>query len=243
MPSVRQHANAPAVPGVVRKAGKVLPDRLYILAPGFPRRLTRVLALQAVASARLLSPKLSGEGAQGIRPYHGDGFFGLRWEHSYMWFQEQGINPFTMTKLAGKTIPMWIDDPTGTEARANPKAEKRITETGRRQILIFRKVGKVGARKTLVQRDSSGRIVGRRNVPQSYPGAPGRIARRSYDGFKDVQSGHTGRIARLIPRAHVGVRWRHPGIVGREWMQYSLQQVGELARIEDLTVYATYRRR
>ena len=79
-------------------------------------------------------------------------------------------------------------------------------------------------------------------MPASYPGAPGRISHRSY-GFKDVQSGHTGRIARLIPRTHVGVRWRHPGIVGREWMQYSLQQVGGLARVEDLTVYATYRRR
>lgn len=242
MPSPRQHANSPAVPGVVRKSGTVMPDRLYILAPGMPKRLTRVLALQAVASARLLAPKLSGEGAQSIKPYHGDGFFGMRWDRAYMWYQEQGINPFTMTKLAGKVIPMWIDDPTGAEARANPKAKKRTTESGRRQILIFRKVGKIGARKTVIQRDSAGRIVGRRSVPQSYPGAPGRISHRSY-GFKDVQSGHTGRIARLIPRAHVGVRWRHPGIVGREWMQFSLQQVGDLANIEDLTVHATYRRR
>lgn len=230
------------VASVVRKSGNVMPDRLYILAPGMPRRLTRILSLQAAASARLLAPKLSGEGAQGIKTYFGDGFFGVRWDRAYLWYQEQGINPFTMTKLAGKTIPMWVDDPLGEEARANPKAKRRITETGRKQVLIFRKVGKIGARKAVVQRDASGRIVNRRSVPQSYPGAPGRIVQRSY-GFKDVQYGHTGRIARLAPRAHVGVRWRHPGIVGREWMQYSLQQVGQMAGIEDLSVHATYRRR
>lgn len=238
--SVPQPANTPAIPGPVRTSGTVLPDRLYVLAPGLNRKQTRVLARQAAAFARGISPKLSGRGAQGIKPYFGEGFFGLRWDRTYMWYQEAGINPFTMTKLAGKTIPMWIDDPTGAEHRANPKAETRITETGRRQVLIFRKVGKIGARKRVAVRDGSGRLKYWRNVPQSYPGAPGRITHRQ---FHETRSVTTGRIAKLVSRPHVGVRWRHPGLVGREFMQYAIQETAALARIPDRTVYATYRRR
>lgn len=234
-----QHANSVPVAQVMRSSGAVIPDRLYVRAPGMGRRQTKMLATQAAAFAQVISPKLSGRGSRGIKPYWGDGYFGLRWDRTYLWYQEIGAKPFTMNRLAGKTIPMWIDDPLGNEKRANPKAKTRITPNGRRQVLIFRKVAKHGARKRVAVRDARGRLVRWRQVPQSYPGAPGRIASRS---FHDVKGTHTGKIARLVPRPHVGVRWRHPGLVGREFMQHSIQEVARMAGIEDRTIYATYRR-
>jgi hypothetical protein len=235
-----QAANTPAVGMPVRSMGPgVVPNRLYIRAPGLNHHKTRMLAFQAAAQARLLAPKLSGRAAQGIKPYWGNGYFGVKWDRPYLWQQESGIGAFTMRSLAGKTIPMWIDDPTGQEHQANPKAPTRITESGRRQVLIFRKAAKIGARKRVAVRDTSGRLVRWREVPASYPGAPGRITHREFD---ERRNQHTGRIARLVARPHVGVRWRHPGLVGREFMQYSLQYVAGLAGIEDQTVYALYAR-
>lgn len=236
---VTQQANSPPVAPPVRTTGAVAPNRLYIRAPGMNHRKTRMLAHQSAAYARVLAPKLSGRGAQGIKPYWGNGYFGLKWDRPYMWLQDQGINPFTMTKLAGKTIPMWIDDPTGEEARANPKAKKRITPNGRRQILIFRKAGRIGARKRVAVRDRRGRLVRWRSVPQSYPGAPGRITHREFD---EKRGAVTGKIAKRVPRPHVGVRWRHPGLVGREFLHHALLETARLAEIEDQTVYAVHRR-
>ncbi len=141
--------------------------------------------------------------------------------------------------LTHNTIPMWIDDPTGAEARRNPKAERRITVNGRRQIRIFRKAAKPGQRKRVAVRDGQGRLVRWRDVPASYPGAPGRIARRAYN---DRMGTNSGKIAKLVPRPHVGVRWRHPGIVHREFMQHGLSQIAAVARVPDQTIYATYRR-
>lgn len=233
-----QPAGAPAVSGAIRNTGAIIPDRLYVLSPEYNDKQCEMLAKQAAALARVMAPKLSGRGAAGIKPYWGPGYFGVRWDRSHMWYQEKGTSPFTMKSLAGKTIPMWIDDPTGTEARANPKAETRITENGRKQVLIFRKAAKIGARKKVAQRDGKGRIRGWRSVPQSYPGAPGRIARTTYN----EAYGHTGRIAKLVPRAHVGVRWRNPGIVGREFLAYSLQEVARMAQVSNFTVHSAYGR-
>lgn len=164
---------------------------------------------------------------------------GMGSHNSYVWFQEKGIKPFTMRRLAGKVIPMWIDDPTGSERRANPKAKTRITANGRHQVLIFRKAAKMGAKKDVAIRDAQGRILRHKRVPQSYPGAPGRIARTT---FHETYGTHTGKIAKLVPRAHVGVRWRHPGIVGREFIEYSIQSIGAMARIEDLRLHTEHRR-
>lgn len=234
-----QPENMPAVATPVRNTGRIVPDRLYIRAPEYNDKQCELLAKQAAAFTRAVAPKLSGRGAQGIKPYWGRGFFGIRWDRTYMWYQERGTNPFTMRSLAGKTIPMWVDDPTGSERRANPKAKTRVVANGRRQVLIFRKVAKHGARKRVAVRDAKGRLLRHKTVPQSYPGAPGRIARTTYD---ERYGTHTGKIAKMRPRAHIGVRWRNPGIVGREFMLYSLQEVAEMAKVEDTTVYSTYGR-
>jgi hypothetical protein len=238
--AVRNPGNSVPVAQAIKNTGRIMPNRLYMRAPQYSREQCEMLAKQSAEFVRSITPRLSGRGAAGIKPYWGVGWFGIRWDRPYLWYQEAGINPFTMNNLpTDKPIPMWIDDPTGAEAKANPKAEKRRTENGRQQILIFRKVAKKGARKKIAVRDREGRLLRYRTVPASYPGAPGRIARRSYDERYGVNS---GKIARLVPRPHVGVRWRHPGIVNREFMQHGLQQVGEMARLDDLTVYATYRR-
>lgn len=140
--------------------------------------------------------------------------------------------------LTHNTIPMWVDDWTGELHRANPKAKTRITANGRRQILIFRKAGKIGARKRVAVRDAKGRLVRWRDVPQSYPGAPGRISHREWMPPDKT----TGRISRLISRPHVGVRWRNPGLVPREFMQHAIQTVAREYGIMNIQVYATYQR-
>lgn len=233
-----QPSSAPAIPTPLRLTGAIIPNRLYVLAPGMTKHQTRTLAQHAVAISQTLSPRLSGRAANGIKEYYGDGFFGVRWSAPYLWYQEGGHGAFTMRTLAGKTIPMWVDDWTGEMARADPKAKTRITQNGRRQILIFRRAGKLGARKRVAVRDRQGRLVRWRSVPQSYPGAPGRITHREWKS----PEGTTGRITRTVTPSHVGVRWRHPGLIPREFMQHALQQVALLYEIENTEVYATYSR-
>lgn len=207
-----------------------VPNRIYVRSPkalGENRRL----AQQAVRFGRTIVPKLSGRAAKGMTPYWTAQAFGIKWDQSYLWYQEIGIRAFTMTRLAGKIIPMWIDDPTGAEARKNPKAKKR-TISGRRQILIFRKAARPGQRKRVARRNSRGAIIGYRDVPMSYPGAPGRITHRHA----------TGRIAGRPPRAtpHVGVRWRHPGLEGRAMLQHALLETARANQIPARTCYATF---
>lgn len=229
----------PPVAQPVWNRGDVAPDRLYCFAPGLQRTDTRKLAMHAAEVARALCPRLSGRAAAGIKPYWGDGFFGVKWDVPYLWHQEAGISSFTMNNLAGKTIPMWIDDWTGELARADPKAKTRITANGRRQILIFRKAAKFGERKRVPVRGADGRILRWRDVPKSYPGAPGRIVHREWRPV----GGTTGRIARVVNRTQVGVRWRHPGLMPREFLQYAIQTTALSAGIKNTTVYAAYRRR
>jgi hypothetical protein len=111
-----------------------------------------------------------------------------------------------MKSLAGKTIPMWIDDPDGEVAKEEgPKAKTRVTADGRRQTLIFRHAAPIGSRKMVFKR---GQWV---SVPRSYPGAPGRINNRSSNG--------------RIAAGNVGVRWRHPGIESRHYLNRSIEEV------------------
>jgi hypothetical protein len=232
-----------AVPQTQRVSGNVQPDRLYVLVPHIDANESRRLARSAVAKARSLAPKLSGAGARGIDVYWGTGFFGLRWREPYVWYQNAGIRPFTMRSLAGKTIPMWIDDPTGQMSRDNPKAKTRMTVSGKRQVLIFRKAAHIGARKTKVTRDRQGRLIVR-DVPASHPGAPGRITYRQWTDYPTGQStGKIAGIAQLRTRANIGVRWRHPGLSGRRFLEHAILLTAEAAGYGTPTVYSTYRRR
>lgn len=178
------------------------PDRLIVIEKGLSAPRARRMALEAVRIARRNAPKLTGEGARRIQPLYGKGFFGIYFGSNYMWFQENGIRPFTMTSLQGKTIPMWIDDPTGQERIKNPKAKTRKTASGKVQVLIFRKAAMRGQTKTITR---NGQKI---QVPASWPGAPGRIGTRQ--AARPLT--RSGAVGGQIAARNVGVRWRHPGL-------------------------------
>lgn len=200
------------------------PDTMYVLVPGVDEQHAQVLAVEAVRLARLDLPRVTGRSARGLMPFFGAGFFGVSWIHPYLWWQESGTRPFTMTKLAGKVIPMWVDDADGSARRADPKAKTRITEDGRRQVLIFRRAARLGQRKTVMRR-LAGRDVPT-SVPASYPGAPGRIAARE-----------GGRIS----SGNVGVRWRHPGLRPRGSIETAVLKVAAAAGLGQPQVHTTRR--
>lgn len=83
--------------------------------------------------------------------------------------------------LTHNTIPMWVEDEDGTEARKIPLRDRsrrtRVTRDGRRQVLIFRKATKPGAPGRIGKRtrDANGRIAkGNVGVKWRHPGLPRR---------------------------------------------------------------------
>lgn len=197
------------------------PDRLYMEVP-LSAHEAREVATDAARIAKSLMPKLSGASAAGIEPLYGQGYIGIRWGREYVWYQNAGIGPFTMRSLAGKVIPMWIDDPTGKERQENPKAKTRTTASGKVQVLIFRKAAKQG------QRRPDGK-------PASYPGAPGRIALR--EAAKPWTA--TGKVGGRIAQGNVGVRWRHPGLDRREFLEESLIRACQAHTVVPGALHAT----
>jgi len=191
---------------------------MHVDAPG---AMTRQMAQAAVHEARARAPKVSGDSSVGFMPIWGDGFFGISWTKTHVWFQEMGIRPFTMNALAGKTVPMWITDDTGTIRSKNPKARTRITVDGRTQALIFRKAALPGQRKTVTRR--VGGEMREVSVPRSYPGAPGRISRRE----PAPPNTSAGKLAGQIAKGNVGVRWRHPGMDGKHFLREGLTRAAE----------------
>ncbi|MGW7100394.1 hypothetical protein [Streptomyces sp. NPDC054838] len=202
------------------------PDRMIMIEKGLPPKRAQAAARDAVRMARRRMPKMSGRAARGLQPIYGKGYFGIQWESQVVWYQDHGTQPFTMRSLAGKTIPMWIDDPTGQERRDNPKAKVRVTESGKVQVLIFRRAARIGERKRVYRRDpKTGLRVLVSDKPASYPGAPGRISRR-----EAAQPWTTpGRKPGAIAPGNVGVRWRHPGIKPRSFLNTSLTSAAQKA--------------
>lgn len=187
------------------------PDRLIMRVEGLSGSRARNLANAAVREARRVMPKLSGASASRLFPLYGAGYFGLGWQDSYVWFQEQGIRPFTMFALKGRTVPMWVDDPTGTEREKNPKASTRVTLSGKVQVLIFRKA--------------------------TDPGAPGRISRRETGRPFTSQ----GKVAGAIAKGNVGVRWRHPGLAPRKFLNHAVSLAAQQGGINPERIYAADR--
>jgi hypothetical protein len=212
------------------------PDRLIMVVHGLKGPRARSMANDAVRQARQLMPKLTGYSASRIYPLYGAGYFGIGFLDSYVWFQENGIRPFTMFSLAGKTIPMWIDDPTGEMAQKNPRAQTRVTMSGKPQVLIFRKVAQLGQRKT-VRRKVANATYEEHSVPMSYPGAPGRI------GVRQAGQPYTtpGKMGGRIASGNVGVRWRHPGLAPRMFLNRSMTVAAQRAGIIPTRIYAADR--
>ena len=185
------------------------------------------LAREAVSIARRNMPKMTGAASRDLQPFFGEGYFGISWSNPIVWYQEIGIRPFTMRALAGKTIPMWIKDPTGEERRKNPRAETRLGQDGVTRVLVFRRAARQGQRKTVMR---NGHPV---SVPASYPGAPGRIVTRHAPGT-------TGKVAGQIAsrrtgghiETHIGVRWRHPGLTARSYLHRGIIQAAVAAGLD-----------
>jgi hypothetical protein len=213
------------------------PDRLIMLVPNLSGAKARAAANAAVREARRVMPKLSGQSASRIFPLYGKGFFGIGFADSYVWFQENGIRPFTMYNLAGKTIPMWVNDPTGTERQRNPKAKTRVTMSGVTQVLIFRKVAQIGQTKTVTRRSRLTGTVEKVQTPASYPGAPGRIGRR------EAAAPYTtpGKTGGQIASGNVGVRWRHPGLAPRKFLNHSITMAAQWQGILPIRIYVADR--
>jgi hypothetical protein len=184
--------------------------------PNLDASQTKVLAKVALGVAKRMMPKLTGKGASSLRPVCGPGWFGIEWDSPYIWYQEAGIKAFTMSSLAGKIIPLWIDDPTGKERSSNPKAKVRTTASGKIQVLIFRRAATVGSRK-VVKRRVNGMTTSVSTVA-SYPGAPGRIGNRE----TSRPNTRMGKVGGRIAAPNVGVRWRHPGLAYRVFLHQSL---------------------
>lgn len=195
----------------------ITPDRLFMDSPGLDPGMARTAAQYATYLARQDCPKLSGQSAFNIVPIWGRGYFGLHFL-DYIWVQNVGAKPQTMRWLAGKTIPMWIDDPTGVERRKYPKAKTRTTASGRVQVLLFRRAANFGERK-LVKKKVGG-IETQRWVPKSYPGAPGRIALREAPAPFTTP----GRIGGRIASGNIGVRWYFPGLKPRGFLDHAIQE-------------------
>lgn len=213
------------------------PDRVIMMVPGLNPKVARNIANQAVREARRKSPKMSGDSARRLQPLYGKGFFGIYFPDSVSWFQDHGIKPFTMTSLQGKTIPMWIDDPTGQERTKNPKAQVRTTASGKNQVLIFRKVAMKGARSITYKTDKRTGTRVAVNKPASYPGAAGRIAKR------EAKAPHTtpGKVAGAVAKGNVGVKWRHPGLPPRLFLNNALTLAAQWNGILPVRVYVADR--
>jgi hypothetical protein len=174
------------------------PNVIFMAVPGLSLEDARRLAIQSYRLSVQAVPKRSKKLSLSLEPFWAPGQFGVSWTVDYAFYQEEGIRPFTMKSLAGKTIPMWVQDHKLRDE--NPKIETKV-ESGVLRVLIFRKAAPIGSRK-IVRRN--GRDV---NVPRSYPGAPGRIASRYSEPIVPP-----GKYAGMIARGNVGVRWRHPGL-------------------------------
>jgi hypothetical protein len=184
-------------------AYSLTPDRILMLIDGADIQMTEEMARTAVSYAQSSMPKISGHLSASLKPAFGENYWGIYFPDKRAWYLEKGTNPFTMNSLAGKIIPMWVDDPDGSVAKdEGRKAQTRITVDGRHQTKIFRRAARKGQRKMV---EKNGRLI---SVPMSYPGAAGRISSR----------GGQGRIS----SGNVGVRWRHPGIGGRDYLNNAM---------------------
>jgi hypothetical protein len=205
-----------------------IPSKAIMGVPDMSGEDLRPIAMRAAIIARELAPKLSVQSVSMFMGIWGEGFFGIQWEHPYVWYQEAGIRPFTMRNLAGKVVPMWLDDADGKLREANPKAKTRVTNSGRPQTLVFRRAAAMGARKSVWRQ--VGGVMTRVSVPQSYPGAPGRIAVNRSQGILrmgDVNP-NAANVGQIAP-GNVGVRWRHPGLAGGRFIEGGMRLAAQEA--------------
>lgn len=207
------------------RLGSGSPDRLVMRAEDLDAEDAYYLAIDAVYTARMTMPRVTGATANRLVPISGQGWFGIYYPDAWTWFMEHGTGPRTMRSLAGKTVPMWVSDADGSIRAKDKKARVRTTLDGRTQVLIFRRAAPIGQRKQVRRRN---RVTGQMETVwtvASYPGAPGRINRRGDDG--------------QISTGNVGVRWRHPGVRAMQFLNSALSSVAFRSNVPLTVIYAT----
>ena len=209
------------------------PDRMIMMIDISAEDAQR-LATDAVYRARARLPRVTGGTARRLQPISGEGFFGIWFPDSHVWFQEHGTKPRTMRSLAGKTIPMWVDDTDGTARSKNPKAKTRRTDDGRTQVLIFRKAAEQGRRKVVRKVNKATGALMTYTTPMSYPGAPGRISNR-VPGSPWTPVGQQG--GQIAP-GNGGVRWRHPGLRATQHLNSAVAEAAFDAGLIVQPIYA-----
>jgi len=73
--------------------------------------------------------------------------------------------------------------------------------------------------------------------PASYPGAPGRIGVRESGRPNTTQ----GRVAGAVARGNSGVRWRHPGLAPRLFLNNALTLAAQRNGIMPTRIYVADR--
>lgn len=118
-----------------------------------PVEITKKISQRAVEIARGLAPKRTGAGAAALRPTSQEGEIGIEIpvDVQYMVYQNDGIKPYIMNDLAGKTIAIRNGDGSINFRRA--------TEAN------------IGQKK-ITSRDEKGRIV-KSKISWRYPGLQG----------------------------------------------------------------------
>lgn len=213
----------------------IVPDRMIMAIDGLSKPDAKSLAIDAVWRARHKFPRVTGRTTRRFEPIYGRNFFGIYFPDSYVWFHEHGSKPFTMNSLAGKTIPMWVSDEDGSLRAKNPKIKTMRTEDGRLRVLIFRRAAQMGQRKVVRRTSRVTGAVQTVSVPASYPGAPGRISSRAR-GLPDTPVGQY-RGGQILP-GNGGVRWRHPGLRGMQFINSALAETAFVSGLLIQTVYA-----
>lgn len=182
-----------------------------------PDNVAARLAESAVAMAREMVPRVTGASARRLRAVWGKRWYGIHDVSGNLRYGNRGTRPRVMRELENKTVPMWITDDDGSMTEKVPMHKRgemtRVTEDGRRQVKIFRKVPPIGSRKTVIRRGQ------RVSVPRHYPGAPGRVDPR------------TGRFG--------GVWWRHPGLRPRRYFEDALVMTAEQSAVPLVDIYPT----
>lgn len=213
--------------------GAGTPDRGVMVIDGLDAQSAMYLAWEAVSQARQTIPRVTGRTALRLQPIWGNEYFGIWFPDNYVWFMEKGTKAFTMRSLAGKTIPMWVEDPGGQLRAKNPKMKTRRTEDGRTQVLIFRRAARMGQRKQVFRKDRLSGEYRSTSVPAAYPGAPGRIARR----IPGQPFTPRGQLGGRIASGNIGVRWRHPGLQASQYINSAIARTAFQNGLIITTVY------
>jgi len=109
-----------------------------------PKEVTEKISQRALQIVQLTAPRKTGRGVGQLRAYSAEGEVGIEIpdEVHYMEYQDQGIKPFVMKDLAGKTIPIRRPDGTIIFRRATEDnvGRRRITARNEKGQIITSKI-------------------------------------------------------------------------------------------------------